>query len=180
MGELKHAAAECTASSSRASPLLPCAADLAPLSLGKLTSLAEIEWVRREAQHCPSLHYYYLGYYIHTCHRMRYKVGPGSVRWEHGGAPCCVSGPNKEWNSWLLPAWLPGSLVQLVHAYTLPPLPLPLPLQGHFGPSDLLCPKNKCWVPLVRVEAALDEVSGGGVEEAVRGAPGIAAMNSVL
>ena len=28
--------------------------------------------------------------------------------------------------------------------------------------------------------AALDEVSGGGVEEAVRGAPGIAAMNSVL
>lgn len=50
-------------------------ADLAPLSLGKLTSLAEIEWVRAEQQRCPALRYYYLGFYIHDCHRMRYKVG---------------------------------------------------------------------------------------------------------
>jgi arginine-tRNA-protein transferase len=54
--------------------------DLGPLSLGKLTSLAEIEWVRREqAQRCPSLRYYYLGFYIHNCHRMRYKASCCSV-----------------------------------------------------------------------------------------------------
>ncbi|EFN53726.1 hypothetical protein CHLNCDRAFT_136291 [Chlorella variabilis] len=76
--------------------------DLAPLSLGKLTSLQEIEWVWEQQAACPSLRYYYLGFYIHNCHRMRYKV-------------------------------------------------------GDFGPSDLLCPKNKCWVPLARVQAALDQ-----------------------
>lgn len=31
------------------------------------------------------------------------------------------------------------------------------PLQGDFGPSDLLCPKNKCWVPLDRVRGALEQ-----------------------
>ena len=54
-------------------------ADLAPLSLGKLTSLAEIDWVREEQQRCPALRYYYLGFYIHDCHRMRYKVGRRGV-----------------------------------------------------------------------------------------------------
>ena len=66
--------------------------------------------------------------------------------------------------------------------HTLPP-PLPPPLlQGHFGPSDLLCPKAKCWVPLERVEAALDEVGrwgeggdGGGGGGGGR-FPGVAAM----
>lgn len=75
--------------------------DMAPLSLGKLTSLKEIEWVRELQGSCPSLRYYYLGFYIHNCHRMRYK--------------------------------------------------------GDFGPSDLLCPKNKCWVPLDRVRGALEQ-----------------------
>lgn len=68
-------------------PVLPSAptpphhTDLGPLSLGKLTSLAEIEWVRQLHATCPSLRYYYLGFYIHTCHRMRYKV-------RHGTAGC--------------------------------------------------------------------------------------------
>ena len=52
-------------------------ADLSFLSLGKLSSLAEIEWVRAAHAACPSLRYYYLGFYIHTCHRMRYKVEEG-------------------------------------------------------------------------------------------------------
>eukprot|EP00887_Chlorella_sp_A99_P004730 scaffold4.g4730.t1 len=47
--------------------------DMGPLSLGKLTSLQEIEWVREAVGACPSMHYYYLGFYLHTCHRMRYK-----------------------------------------------------------------------------------------------------------
>ncbi|PSC67384.1 arginyl-tRNA-transferase 1-like isoform A [Micractinium conductrix] len=84
--------------------------DMAALSLGKLTSLAEIGWVRELAAACPSLHHYYLGFYIHNCHRMRYK--------------------------------------------------------GDFSPSDLLCPKNKCWVPLRRVADALEQ-------------PGMVAMSEV-
>ncbi|KAL4420000.1 hypothetical protein ABPG75_007098 [Micractinium tetrahymenae] len=75
--------------------------DMAPLSLGKLTSLREIEWVQEAQRACPSLRYYYLGFYIHSCHRMRYK--------------------------------------------------------GDFAPADLLCPKHKCWVPLSRVQAALEQ-----------------------
>lgn len=45
--------------------------DLAPLSLGKLSALKEIEWVRAAQRACPSLHYYYLGFYIHNCAKVR-------------------------------------------------------------------------------------------------------------
>jgi hypothetical protein len=62
----------------------PLHADLAPLSLGKLTSLAEVEWVQHERERCPALRYYYLGFYIHTCHRMRYKVGGFALGGGHG------------------------------------------------------------------------------------------------
>lgn len=48
--------------------------DLAHLSLGKVSSLLEIEWIQQARLVCPSLRYYYLGFYLHTCHRMRYKV----------------------------------------------------------------------------------------------------------
>ncbi|CAL4908463.1 unnamed protein product [Urochloa decumbens] len=48
--------------------------DLAFLSLGKYTALKEIDWVKTAQEHCPSLQYYYLGYYIHSCNKMRYKA----------------------------------------------------------------------------------------------------------
>ncbi|KAL6841465.1 hypothetical protein ACP4OV_028608 [Aristida adscensionis] len=48
--------------------------DLAFLSLGKYTALKEIDWVKTTQEHCPSLQYYYLGYYIHSCNKMRYKA----------------------------------------------------------------------------------------------------------
>lgn len=48
--------------------------DLAFLSLGKYSALQEISWVRENESHCPSLQYYYLGYYIHSCSKMRYKA----------------------------------------------------------------------------------------------------------
>lgn len=48
--------------------------DLAFLSLGKYSALQEINWVRESQSHCPSLQYYYLGYYIHSCNKMRYKA----------------------------------------------------------------------------------------------------------
>lgn len=44
------------------------------LKLGKYTALREIEWVRRACQFRPELHYYYLGYYIHSCRKMSYKA----------------------------------------------------------------------------------------------------------
>lgn len=48
--------------------------DLRGLSLGKLAALKEIEWVREASQYCPGLRYYYMGYYIHSCPKMRYKA----------------------------------------------------------------------------------------------------------
>lgn len=48
--------------------------DLSFLSLGKYSALQEIKWVKDSHKHCPSLQYYYLGYYIHSCNKMRYKA----------------------------------------------------------------------------------------------------------
>ncbi|KAH9534067.1 hypothetical protein CY35_18G087300 [Sphagnum magellanicum] len=48
--------------------------DLPFLSLGKYSALKEIEWVQEAHKVCPSLKYYYLGYYIHSCPKMRYKA----------------------------------------------------------------------------------------------------------
>ncbi|GAA0169012.1 translational protein [Lithospermum erythrorhizon] len=48
--------------------------DLAFLSLGKFSALRELKWVRENEVHCPTLQYYYLGYYIHSCNKMRYKA----------------------------------------------------------------------------------------------------------
>ncbi|KAL2333349.1 hypothetical protein Fmac_014562 [Flemingia macrophylla] len=48
--------------------------DFAFLSLGKYSALKEIGWVKENQVHCPSLQYYYLGYYIHSCNKMRYKA----------------------------------------------------------------------------------------------------------
>ncbi|KAJ4844555.1 hypothetical protein Tsubulata_035224 [Turnera subulata] len=48
--------------------------DFAFLSLGKYSALQEIGWVKENQAHCSSLQYYYLGYYIHSCSKMRYKA----------------------------------------------------------------------------------------------------------
>ncbi|KAL4576161.1 hypothetical protein LXL04_012250 [Taraxacum kok-saghyz] len=48
--------------------------DLASLSLGKYSAIQEINWVRENERYCSSLQYYYLGYYIHSCNKMRYKA----------------------------------------------------------------------------------------------------------
>ncbi|KAL1197010.1 Arginyl-tRNA--protein transferase 1 [Cardamine amara subsp. amara] len=48
--------------------------DYAFLSLGKYSAMQEINWVKENEAQCPSLEYYYLGYYIHSCNKMRYKA----------------------------------------------------------------------------------------------------------
>ncbi|XP_021863287.1 arginyl-tRNA--protein transferase 1 isoform X2 [Spinacia oleracea] len=48
--------------------------DFAFLSLGKYSVLQEISCVKENQRHCPCLQYYYLGYYIHSCSKMRYKA----------------------------------------------------------------------------------------------------------
>ncbi|CAN0909735.1 Arginyl-tRNA--protein transferase 1 [Linum grandiflorum] len=48
--------------------------DYAFLSLGKYSASQEIDWVKTNQVHCPSLQHYYLGYYIHSCNKMRYKA----------------------------------------------------------------------------------------------------------
>ena len=40
--------------------------DLAPLALGKVSAMKEIQWVAAASLHCPSLKHYYMGYYIHV------------------------------------------------------------------------------------------------------------------
>ncbi|KAJ0914633.1 putative arginyltransferase [Helianthus annuus] len=48
--------------------------DFAFLSLGKYSALQEINWVKESQRQCLSLQYYYLGYYIHSCNKMRCKA----------------------------------------------------------------------------------------------------------
>jgi arginyl-tRNA---protein transferase len=43
------------------------------LSPGRLSALCEIQWVQEASQLLPSIQYYYMGYYIDTCTKMRYK-----------------------------------------------------------------------------------------------------------
>lgn len=48
--------------------------DLSFLALGKLVSLKEIEWVQAQrAVAGPQFDAYFMGFYIHTCPKMRYK-----------------------------------------------------------------------------------------------------------
>lgn len=45
------------------------------LNLGKYTALREIQWVQRAVSHRSSqFKYYYLGFYIHSCQKMKYKA----------------------------------------------------------------------------------------------------------
>jgi arginine-tRNA-protein transferase len=44
------------------------------LSLGTFSALKEIQTVHELSQLYPELKYYYLGYYIHSCPKMRYKA----------------------------------------------------------------------------------------------------------
>ncbi|CAM6106267.1 unnamed protein product [Calypogeia fissa] len=48
--------------------------DFAFLALGKYSALQEIKWVQEAQKVCSSLQYYYLGFYIHSCPKMRYKA----------------------------------------------------------------------------------------------------------
>ncbi|CAJ0592543.1 unnamed protein product [Cylicocyclus nassatus] len=47
--------------------------DYAFLSLGTYTALREIAFTREVMKHRPETRYYYMGYYISTCPKMRYK-----------------------------------------------------------------------------------------------------------
>ncbi|KAK8675118.1 hypothetical protein V6N13_033188 [Hibiscus sabdariffa] len=48
--------------------------DYAFLSLGKYSALQEIGWVKENQAYSAGLQYYYMGYYIHSCSKMRYKA----------------------------------------------------------------------------------------------------------
>ncbi|XP_074502757.1 arginyl-tRNA--protein transferase 1 isoform X2 [Sebastes fasciatus] len=47
--------------------------DFASLSLGSYSALREITFTRQLQKQSPKLCYYYLGFYIHSCPKMRYK-----------------------------------------------------------------------------------------------------------
>jgi arginyl-tRNA---protein transferase len=48
--------------------------DLRFLSLGVLSALKEIAWVAEEHAAGASMHYSYLGFYIHSCQKMRCDI----------------------------------------------------------------------------------------------------------
>ncbi|KAK7865883.1 hypothetical protein R5R35_003994 [Gryllus longicercus] len=48
--------------------------EMGQLSLGTYASLQELSLVRSLHQHASALEYYYMGFYIHTCPKMRYKA----------------------------------------------------------------------------------------------------------
>jgi len=47
--------------------------DLHPLTLGTLGALFEIAFVRQSNHSRPEFRFYYMGFYIHSCAKMRYK-----------------------------------------------------------------------------------------------------------
>jgi len=56
-------------------PTLSSSKDGVGLNLGKYTALREIQWMERAAIHRgPDFKYYYLGFYIHSCQKMKYKA----------------------------------------------------------------------------------------------------------
>lgn len=62
---------------------------LPQLCLGKLTALCEMQWVRAAQASAPRLRFYYMGFYVASCSKMRYKgdyvpselLCPVSLRW---------------------------------------------------------------------------------------------------
>lgn len=47
--------------------------DYSFLSMGTYASLREIAFTRQLSRHSANLHFYYMGFYIHSCPKMRYK-----------------------------------------------------------------------------------------------------------
>ncbi|PNH03392.1 Arginyl-tRNA--protein transferase 1 [Tetrabaena socialis] len=47
---------------------------LAALAPGRFSALQEVQWVRQRLPACPALRFYYMGFYIHSCPKMRYKA----------------------------------------------------------------------------------------------------------
>lgn len=65
--------------------------DYSFLSLGTYSSLRELEFTQKLSEVIPSLKYYYMGFYIHNCPKMRYKgnlsssylLCPETYSWVH-------------------------------------------------------------------------------------------------
>lgn len=51
--------------------------DVKVLAPGQLSALIEVAWVLGASEVQPALHYYYMGFYVHSCHKMRYKADYG-------------------------------------------------------------------------------------------------------
>ncbi len=56
--------------------------DFRDLSLGKVVAMKEINWAQRCQQVRPDIQYYCLGFYVHTCSKMSYKVNVNQLQHE--------------------------------------------------------------------------------------------------
>ncbi|XP_034519259.1 arginyl-tRNA--protein transferase 1 isoform X2 [Ailuropoda melanoleuca] len=104
--------------------------DYSFLSLGVYSALREISFTRQLHQKTSQLSYYYMGFYIHSCPKMKYKGGPWHGRWF---PRVCVRQFLSPCMCMLLP-----------------------PSQGQYRPSDLLCPETYVWVPIEQCLSSLE------------------------
>lgn len=137
----------------------------ASLSLGRLASLKEIEWIKDMQRNCPSMKYYLLGYYIHDCPRMRYKAefGPSDLLdpLTHCWVPYDRALPALERAGSTRPPNLsevPGALEGLGSEYRVSEAGLPLSKPGLPTEEDLF--QVRILIPSTEVERDNDRRGG--------------------
>nr|XP_047915204.1 arginyl-tRNA--protein transferase 1 isoform X3 [Anser cygnoides] len=127
--------------------------DYSFLSLGVYSALREIAFTRKLHEKAPDLCFYYMGFYIHSCPKMRYKLT----------FDCNVIIEMMEYQ---------GSHRRWGREYV-----------GQYRPSDLLCPETYVWTPIEQCLPLLElskysrfnqdaKAADEGSEEHWGGAPG--------
>ncbi|XP_061491782.1 arginyl-tRNA--protein transferase 1 isoform X3 [Rhineura floridana] len=100
--------------------------DYSSLSLGVYSALREIAFTTQLHEKASDLRYYYMGFYIHSCPKMRYKIDYDLWR------------PYESATS--------SSICQEPPCSDL----------GQYRPSDLLCPETYVWVPIEQCLPSLE------------------------
>jgi arginyl-tRNA--protein-N-Asp/Glu arginylyltransferase len=129
--------------------------DFATLSPGVLSAVKEIEWVRDITHTVPEIEYYYMGYYIHTCPKMKYKAAfkPSEIMCEE----------TRHW----VPVERAGAVLNEARSVRLAPSGVPLSRAA----TNHIIPEEELSELVDRVIVLVDKdrvVRYGAVERAVR------------
>ncbi|RMC11309.1 hypothetical protein DUI87_11428 [Hirundo rustica rustica] len=122
--------------------------DFSFLSLGVYSALREIAFTRQLHEKAPDLCFYYMGFYIHSCPKMRYKSFDTDFE-SRDLLLVVVRKVRLELNF--------GSTVTLghprIHKFAVAVIKGLEPgynssVRGQYRPSDLLCPETYVWTPI--------------------------------